>query len=69
MPTSETRLHRWSIATVGMGAGFCTASLGYELFPSMFAFKDGVNPMLQGALIGAMALFGAVIALIEVDLE
>jgi hypothetical protein len=69
MPSDERRLYRSLLAACGASVGVLATSLGYEVFPQVMAFKDGVDPTLQGAAVGGalIGLLALTAALIEVE--
>lgn len=67
MPSEEKRLYRTLLASCGATVGVLATSLAYEVFPEVMAFKDGVDPTLQGAAVGG-ALIG-ILAITAVLIE
>lgn len=66
---SNDRILGYLLTSLGMGIGTLSTSLTFEVAPSLVRFKDGVDPTLQGATVGAciLLLAGIAVALVEVE--
>lgn len=69
MTSDAKRLYRTLLVALGGGIGTLSTSLAFEIAPKLVRFKDGIDPTLQGALVGAciVGLGVTAAALIEVE--
>lgn len=65
------RLYRYLLVALGASVGTLGTSLAFEVAPSLVRFKDGIDPMVQGSLVGGsiVLLLGLTVAMVEVGHE